>query len=130
MTLEDEADWRLVTGERFRERRDRLGLTQSEVAEEAGIKSYETVGAVERGEGSPASRRRIEEALTRLEDEQGTHAQEAEQSPAEETAEPIRLTFRDVYGVGEIIAEGPADKGDELIAAVTKLLAEMRERGE
>ena len=49
---------------------------------------------------------------------------------AETPAAPIRLTFHDVFGVGEIIAEGPADKPDELIAAVSKLLAELRERGE
>lgn len=128
MTLEDAADWPVVTGDRFRERRERLNLTQAEVAEEAGLKSYETVSAVEKGKGSLPSRRRVEEALTRLEDEQGLNAQPPAQPADEVSASPIRLTFHDVFGVGEIIAEGPGDKPEELIAAVTQLLAELRDQ--
>jgi transcriptional regulator with XRE-family HTH domain len=132
MSLDDGANWSVVTGDNFRDRRIHLNLTQAEVAEEAGLKSYETVGAVERGEGSPTSRRRIDQALSRLEAEVGAHAQAAEPEAAKPDpgASPIRLTFHDVFGIGEIIAEGPADKPDELIAAVTKLMAELRERGE
>ena len=58
---------------------------------------------------------------------------ETEPTPAPETTEapasPIRLTFHDVYGIGEIIAEAPGDQGDELVAAVVKLLAEIRAKG-
>lgn len=53
---------------------------------------------------------------------------EDEEGRGATAASPIRLTFHDVFGIGEIIAEGPGDKPDELIAAVTKLLAELREQ--
>jgi hypothetical protein len=38
----------------------------------------------------------------------------------------LRFTFHDVYGIGELIVEGPVDHPDELVASITKLLAEIR----
>lgn len=81
----------------------------------------------ESGENEPTERwmAQVERALDAFETETGHERGEG----ARVTADPIRLTFHDVYGVGEIIAEGPGDKPDELVAAVVKLLAELRAKG-
>ena len=120
----------------FLERRLRLYMTQDEIATEAGM-NRDTVSAIQGGGGSAKKRRDLDEALTRLEEEGRippfAPPAPAEVVPAPRPAEPeaapvdtIRLTFHDVFGVGEIIAEGPSDKPDELVAAVAKLLAETR----
>ena len=118
-------------GVRFRQRRERLHMTQDEVATEAGV-NRDTVSAIEKGAGSARKRREVEEALTRLEEAAGLRPIEEPEPEVEESeAKPdaIRLTFHNVYGIGEIIAEGPGDKPDELVAAVVKLLAEIRDKG-
>lgn len=107
-------------GKELRARRFALGIKSvREFAEASGI-DREALGKAERGEGSSRTYERAESWLDRMEVETGHD----EPSP-----EPLRFTFRDVYGVGEIIAEGPVDRPDELIAAVAKMLAEIRNQG-
>lgn len=115
-------------GGRIRERRTSLGMPATRLAKEAGV-SREHLSAVENGHKAPSAEwiRRVELAMDRYAAETGQGADEVE--AAAQAAGPIRLTFHDVFGVGEIIAEGPADRPDELIAAVSKLLAELREKG-
>lgn len=108
-------------GQDIKSRRLALGIKSvREFAEASGI-DREALGKAERGQASSGTYDRAEAWLAGMEEETG------HDEPV--TAAPIRLTFHDVFGVGEIIAEGPADKPDELIAAVSKLLAELREKG-
>lgn len=124
MTLDREADWSVVTGDRFRERRERLNLTQEQLAVEAGIKSYETVGAVEKGKGSVSSRRRIADALARLEAEGGTEAPGVPDEPS-----PLHLMEVEVtgdFGV-RVVVKGPVDDSAELEEFVLRLVRGMKE---
>lgn len=113
-------------GGRIKQRRKSLGMSATRLAEWAEV-SREHLSAVENGHKQPTAEwtRRVDLALDR-------YAQETGQGPDEpEAGEPsvsehIKLTFHDVYGIGEIIAEGPGDKPDELVAAVAKLFAELR----
>ena len=108
-------------GHAIKTRRLALGIKSlREFAEASGI-SREAVTAAEKGLATGATYDRAEAWLSRMEEATGHD---------EPMAEPIRLTFHDVFGIGEIIAEGPADKPDELIAAVAKLFAEIRDKGD
>lgn len=126
MTSGHEADWSVVTGDRFRDRRIHLNLTQSELAKEAGIKSYETVGAVERGEGSPVSRRRLDEALTRLEEEAGVRNREDDATTTEQAA-PHMIEFEVTGDFGvRVVVKGPVENAAELEESVARLIRDMK----
>src|SRR5690349_2642925 len=117
-------------GGAVRARREHLGMTASDLARLAGVDRGK-LRKFESGEDEPSPRwiGQVERALDDFEAEAGYKPGEVV-SEASSTAQPIRLTFHDAWGIGEIIAEGPADKPDELIAAVSKLMAELRERGQ
>lgn len=103
-------------GQGLTTRRLALGIKSvREFADACGI-DREALSKAERGLGSKGTYDRAEAWLTRMEEETGHDA----------PGEPLRFTFRDVYGVGEIIVEGPVDRPDELVAAVSKVLAEIR----
>jgi transcriptional regulator with XRE-family HTH domain len=115
-------------GGRIKDRRKSLGMPANRLAKEAEV-SREHLSAVENGHKQPTAEwvRRVELAMDRYAHETGQVPEDGLESEAEpQESGPIRLTFHDVYGIGEIIAEGPGDKPDELVAAVTKLLAELR----
>jgi transcriptional regulator with XRE-family HTH domain len=118
-------------GGRIKDRRKSLGMPATRLAKEAEV-SREHLSAVENGHKQPSPEwvRRVELAMDRYARETGQEPAEAEEVAAELSVDPIRLTFHDVYGIGEIIAEGPGDKPDELVAAVVKLLAEIRSKGQ
>lgn len=108
-------------GQELKARRLALGIKSvREFAEASGI-DRGALSKAEAGQASPATYDRAEAWLRGMEEETGHD---------EPSSEPLRFTFRDVYGVGEIIAEGPVDRPDELIAAVAKMLAEIRNQGE
>jgi transcriptional regulator with XRE-family HTH domain len=117
-------------GAAVRARRDHLGMDKIDLADRAGVDRGK-LGRFEAGKDQPSERwiARVERALDDFEHEvgfkPGEAAAEAEASSSAPAA-PIRLTFHDVFGIGEIIAEGPSDKPDELIAAVRELFAELR----
>lgn len=118
-------------GGRIADRRKSLGMPATRLAKEAEV-SREHLSAVENGHKQPSPEwvRRVELAMDRYARETGQEPSEAEElAPVSSSAAPIRLTFHDVFGVGEIIAEGPADKPDELVAAVAALLAQLRAEG-
>lgn len=105
-------------GHALKARRLALGIKSvREFAEASGI-DREALGKAERGQGSPSTVDRAEAWLSRMEEETGHD---------EPTAEPLRFTFHDVYGIGELIVEGPVDRPDELVASIAKLLAEIRD---
>lgn len=106
-------------GEGIKARRLALGIKSvREFADAAGI-DREALGNAEKGVGSPGTLDRAEAWLRRQEVENGY-------DEPSEVAPPIRLTFHDVYGVGEIIAEGPASHPDELAEAVAKIFRDLR----
>lgn len=106
-------------GHSIRDRRLALGIKSvREFAEAAGI-DRGAVTKAENGEGSEGTYLRLESWLDRMEEETGTD---------DTVREPLRFTFHDVYGIGELIVEGPVDNPDALVASVTKLLKEIRER--
>lgn len=111
-------------GAAVRARREHLGMTVSGLAKLAGVDRGK-LAKFEEGEDAPTERwiNGVERALESFEVEAG---HEPGEGAMVKESEPIRLTFHDVYGIGEIIAEAPGDKGDELVAAVVKLLAEIR----
>lgn len=106
-------------GQAIKDRRLRLGIKSvREFAKASGI-SREALTAVEEGAGSQASMERAEAWLDRM---------EAETGHDEPVREPLRFTFHDVYGIGELIVEGPVEHPDELVAAVARLLADIRSK--
>lgn len=108
-------------GHAIKARRLALGIKSlREFAEASGI-SREALTAAEKGAGSEATLERAEAWLTKIETETGHDEPEAT---------PLKFTFHDVYGIGELVVEGPIDRPDDLVAAVGKLLAEIRARGE
>jgi len=119
-------------GARIRARRKSLGMAAIRLAKEAEV-SREYLSAVENGHNEPSEEwvRRAELAMDRFARETGQAPSDPEDSSEPAAApEVMRLTFHGIYGIGEIIAEGPVDKPDELVAAVAKLLAEIREKGQ
>lgn len=116
-------------GEHYRARRTAIGMSVSALAKRAGV-DRGSLANLEEGKGvRDTTVAQIERTLSDLEHELGMDVPSAVASPGPASAEPIRLTFHDVFGVGEIIAEGPADKPDELVAAVAALLAQLRAEG-
>ena len=107
-------------GQAIKARRLALGIKSVREFAEASKIDREALSKAEQGRGSAGTYDRAEAWLSSMEEETGHD---------EHTADPIRLTFHDVYGIGEIIAEAPGDRGDELVAAVVKLLAEIRAKG-
>lgn len=105
-------------GAAIKRRRLAIGIKSlREFAEATGVDRAALTKA-EAGQGSTATYERVEAWLDRHEEETGH----------DEPAEPLRFTLHDVFGVGEIIVEGPADHPDELVQAVAKLLAEIQKR--
>lgn len=104
-------------GQKLKSRRLALGIKSvREFADASGI-DREALGKAERGQGSASTYERAESWLGRMEEETGHD----EPSP-----EPLRFTFHNVYGIGELIVEGPVDHPDELVASITRLLSEIR----
>src|SRR5690606_21699111 len=105
-------------GQVLKRRRLALGINSvRKFADATGIDRGALTRA-EEGDGSEATYDRAEAWLARMEEETGH----------DQVSEPLKVTLHDVYGIGEIIVEGPADHPDELVAAVAKLLAEIQHR--
>lgn len=111
----------------MRARREHLGMTVSGLAKLASVDRGK-LAKFEDGEDFPTERwiSGVERALDAFEAETGHEPGEAERT----AVEPLRFTFHDVYGIGELIVEGPVDRPDELVAAVAKLLSDIRGKGQ
>lgn len=108
-------------GHELKARRLALGIKSvREMAEASGI-DREALGKAEKGQASTGTYDRAEAWLRSMEEETGHD---------EPVQEPLRFTFHDVYGIGELIVEGPVDRPDELVASITKLLSEIRGKGQ
>jgi DNA-binding XRE family transcriptional regulator len=110
----------------FFDRRDRLHMTQDELAKEAGV-NRDTVGSVESGQGSLGSRRKIDDALTRLEHDAGLPPIGAA-VPMPATSEAPHLIEFEVtgdFGV-RVVVKGPVENAAELEASVVRLIRDMK----
>jgi len=128
-------EWSTV-GSEFRERRLRLKMTQEEVAVEADL-NRDTVSAIEAGKGGLKSRRQLDDALTRLEDEGGLPpltVAESDEIPRSAPTEPetsrtpvpmIRFTVEGVYGAKALVVEGPVENLPELEEAVDRIMRRL-----
>lgn len=114
-------------GEQFKARRTAMGLSVSALAKRAGV-DRGSLAALEDGKGvRDTTVVQIEKTLSDLEHELGMDVPSVVESPAAaDTSKPLRFVFHDVFGIGEIIAEGPVDHPDELVAAIRELLADIR----
>lgn len=113
----------------FRERRLRLAMNQDEVGVEAEM-HRDTVSAIEGGGGSPVKRRKLDQALTRLEADAGLPAlhEVASSAPAAEVPPAvIRLTVEGVYGAKALIVEGPVESLPELEAMVDRIMRRIQQ---
>lgn len=108
-------------GHAIKARRLALGIKSVREFAEASHIDREALSKAEKGQGSVGTYDRAEAWLNGIEEETGHDVP---------STEPLRFTFHDVFGIGEIIAEGPVDKPDELVASIAKLFAEIRGKGQ
>jgi DNA-binding XRE family transcriptional regulator len=115
----------------WRRRRARLDMTQQEVADAVGgTFSRDTVAAVEAGGGSARSRHKIDDTLSRLEEEAGLGPIDA--PPAALPTHPplapeakdkvIRFRVEGVYGADALIVEAPPENLEALEHAVDRIM--------
>lgn len=104
-------------------KRRRLALGIKSVNEFAKVTGIDR-GAVTRAEAGQASANTLDRLEKWLDDIEGETGHD---EPSE--VEPLRITLRGVYGIEEIVAEGPVDHPDELVASVARLIDELRTRG-
>lgn len=125
MSAEVAPNWPVV-GTDFLARRDRLNLTQEQLAEEADL-NRDTISAVENGKGSAHSRRKVAEALTRLEEEGGTLPPIAPAPEPESSQEPHMIEFEvsGDFGV-RVVVKGPIENAADLEASVARLIRDMK----
>lgn len=117
-------------GEDVKARRTAIGMSVAALAKRAGV-DRGSLTALEEGRGvRDTTVAAVEKTLSDLEHELGMDVPSQVKAPVESTGEPLRFTFHDIYGVGELIVEGPVDRPDELVAAVAKLLAQIRDKGD
>lgn len=123
-------DWTTV-GSEFRERRMRLNLNQDELAAAAGV-HRDTVSAIELGQGSPRTRKSLDETLSRMEAEAGLPPLTVAQDPApdQKMQHPapgvVRVTVEGVYGAKALIVEAPPENLPELEAMVDRIMRNLR----
>ncbi len=121
----------LNTGEKFKARRTAIGMSVNALAKAANV-DRGSLAALEKGHDvRDTTVAAVDKALADLEHQLGMDVPSVvEPVVPTEAAEPLRFTFHDVFGIGEIIAEGPVDRPDELVASIAALLAEIRKKPE
>jgi DNA-binding XRE family transcriptional regulator len=120
-----DATYSALVGTEFLNRRARLNMTQDEIADEAGV-NRDTVSAVEKGRGSAVSRRKIDEALTRAEDEAGFRVVDPQPAPSN-GGEPQLVEFEVTGDFGvRVVVKGPIANAKELEASVSRLIRDMK----
>lgn len=113
---------RETRGAAIKQRRLDLGIkSHHDLWKLSGI-DRQAISNAEKGVGSNQTLDRLEAFFRGYEEETG------HDDP--EPGAPLRVVMRDVYGMGEIIVEGPVDHPDELVEAVGRLLSEIRNRSQ
>lgn len=110
-------------------RRERLGATQEEVAEQANV-NRDTVSAVEHGKSSAKSRRLVMDALTRMEEEadfapNGDEPLVRRVEPVEGAPQLIRIQVPTLHEGKAIVVEGPVDDPEALAEAVDAIMRRL-----
>lgn len=119
-------EWSIVdtSGRTVRERRNRLGMSQAELGDEAGV-NRDTIGALEKGEGVRYSTvRAVSEALERLEAETAAPVPEEDQ----DEAHVMEFEVSGDFGV-RVVVRGPVGDAEALEASVARLVRNIRESG-
>lgn len=129
MTDHDPTESAPVTdGSLARARRERLGASQGELAEQAGV-NRDTVSAVEHGTASAKSRRLVTDTLTKMEQEAGLPAYGEplveRVTPLDSAAGLLRVEVPGLHGGQAIVVEGPVDNPEALAAAVDALMRRL-----
>lgn len=108
-------------GARITERRERLKLTKSALAKESGV-HRDTLADIEAGKGFQAATvGKIDETLTRLEEEAGLGA-----APPPASAGFIRFSVEGVYGAKALVVEAPVENVAELEAMVDRIMRSLQ----
>lgn len=110
-------------GREIKRRRLALGIDGFRDFAEATGRDKGTLARAEEGTASTSTLDWLEAWLDRQETESGMN----DPVPA---VGPIKLTLHGVYGVEEIVVEGPVDHPDELAEAVGKILDRLKQRDE
>ncbi len=109
----------MTNGEEIRDRRLRLGMSLEQLAQEAGVNA-DTLGDYEAGNRSPrdVTRRKVADALDRLEEETGMDAPRTEAG----------IVSFDVQAEGgfHVVVKGPVADADALRRQVTEIIREIR----
>lgn len=106
-------------GSRITERRERLKLNKVELAKESGV-HRDTITDIEAGKGfQAATMAKLDEALTRLEQEAGIGAP---------TGGVVRYSVKGVYGAEALVVEGPVANIAELEASVDRIMSRIQGR--
>lgn len=116
-------------GERVRMRRERLGASQEEVAEQAGV-NRDTVGAVERGKSSAKSRRLVTDALVQMEEDAGLPPIGEEPlvrrvEMIEGASQLARIEVPTLHEGRAIVVEWPVSDPEGLAAAVDAIMRRL-----
>lgn len=112
-----------------RMRRERLGASQEEVAEQAGV-NRDTVSAVEHGKSSARSRVLVTQALTHMEEEAGLHPFGDEPlvrrvTPIEGSPGLARIEVPTLHEGKAIVVEWPVTDPEGLAAAVDAIMRRL-----
>ncbi|MFC7726181.1 helix-turn-helix domain-containing protein [Nocardioides sp. GCM10028917] len=121
----------MTDGTLARARRERLGASQEDVADQAGM-NRDTVSAVEHDNSSAKSRRLVADTLTRMEDDAGLPPYEQplveDVAPVKGAARLIRVEVPGLNGAAALVVEGPADNPEALAAAVDAIMRRLYPR--
>lgn len=111
-------------GESVKARRKALGMSQDDLANEAGV-NRDTLGAIENGQGYRASSlTKIEQALERIEHEVGMDAPPAGGKPNDSGL--IEFDISGDFGV-HLVVRGPVADADALQRQVIGIIREIRQ---
>jgi transcriptional regulator with XRE-family HTH domain len=106
-------------GDRVKARRERLGIDKIDLAKEAGV-SRDTLAAIEAGEGfRRSSLTKLEQALSRLEEEAGISSPPHVEEPHERFVE---FTVNGLYGAESVVVRGPVEDREALLEMVERLM--------
>ena len=111
-------------GEKVRQRRERLVLGKQALAKEAGV-SRDTLAAIEDGQGfRRSSLTKIEQTLSRLEEEAGLDTPPASSDLTEDDLVEFRI--EGVMGVKAVVVRGPIRDVEKFENSIARILRQVQ----